>query len=679
MSYNNGSFSLFNQGVTISNLYADSQTPRFNPPSGVQDVFVSAKSIAGTLLTSSSGTISSVYCQRLAGTIAAGSSISIAYGLRIAGPLVTAGTVSNAYSLFVNAPTILGGKIPNPVGGYFALPTVGVNMGGVGIATTTPMNSLDVSGAVAVGAFGGGASLNFGVLAVSGAYTTTQAVGVQTANPQQYLDVAGTIEAGSAYGWMPFGTQQEVILSQGNQGSAGFGSVGTNQNISVNTTSLFDMTTVNSALGGYNNAVFDGRYIYYIPRFNNTLVFFGIVLRYDTSLPFGMSTSYTLFDLAANVNINCVSLSGIFDGRYIYLGSGYGFGVVPLTYLTRYDTTLPFNCSSSYLAFNVATISSDPTAFIAGVFDGRYVYFSSGYSGFSSANKTSWFRYDTNSSFVSSLSYSFFDLVNITSVRTNGAYANIGIFDGRYVYLLPSTTGTVSALMSRYDTTLPFSVSTSYTTFDLLKLPNNVTNQYSRGEFDGRYFYLSPSTSSSSGGAFSSQLWRYDTTLSFTSTVSYSLFNAIALNTLAPGLEACCFDGRFVYYSSSTFPQIFGLIISYDTTQPWGMTTSYTTFDFAILNSLATGVRQAIHAGGFIYFVPVLNNIIVRTTAYPGAPMSSMSIASQALNGFMLGNGITNPITSGTALAGGLSIPSQPSGYLVFIGGRGGVTKIPYF
>lgn len=673
MGYNDGVFSLFNQGVSVSNRYADLQAPVFSPPSGVLYQSVSAKTIAPTILTTVSGSISSAYAQQITASITVSSAISAAYGLNIAGPLVQAGTVSNGYSLYVATPNPTSGNITNQIGAFFGLPTVGVQTGGVGIGTTTPTNSLDVSGGVAVGVYAGSQGVSSGVLAVSGSLTTTQGVGVGTSNPAYYLDVQGTLQARSAYGWMPQGRQQKNTLAQ--TSTTQMSSPGTNRFVCANTISLFDFTTINSLLSGYNTAAFDGRYVYYLPRFNSTLNFFGIIVRYDTSLPFASSTSYSIYDLKANVNSNSISLGRAgFDGRYLYMASGFGVSLTPLTIVTRYDTALPFNSTLSYSVFNTFTVNTAAGAYFpGGIFDGQYIYIVSDTS-YSSV----WGRYNTTAPFGSTQSWSFFDLLSVVAIATSSSRVVAGTFDGRYVYLNPDSSASVSAsVLTRYDTTLPFSVSTSYQTFNIFQITGNNTSLYSGGVFDGRYYYLSPDLLTST--LFSSQMLRYDTTLSFTSSVSYALFDAQSLNTIAFGLQASIYDGRFVYYTSATFPSIFGLIITYDTWQPWGMSASYSVFDFSTLNSASKGYAPGVYDGVYAYWTPVYYSMVARTACYPSTPMSPMAIGSQALNGFTLGSGISLPQTSGTAAAGPFPIPSLPAGYIQFTGSRGGIVKIPYF
>jgi hypothetical protein len=95
----------------------------------------------------------------------------------------------------------------------------------------------------------------------------------------------------------------------------------------------------------YIGAVFDGRYVYYVPSTLTGLsTGSGQILRFDTTQFFSQSSSYASFN-AANVTGGGIGFNGgVFDGRYVYF--------VPATSgntaVTRYDTTLPFGLASSY-------------------------------------------------------------------------------------------------------------------------------------------------------------------------------------------------------------------------------------------------------------------------------------------------------------------------------------------
>ena len=71
------------------------------------------------------------------------------------------------------------------------------------------------------------------------------------------------------------------------------------------------------------------------------------------------------------------SRGAVFDGRYVYF-IPYLHGVVE-SILARYDTLGAFNAADAWTTFNLATLSADGGAttsgFFGGAFDGRYVFF----------------------------------------------------------------------------------------------------------------------------------------------------------------------------------------------------------------------------------------------------------------------------------------------------------------
>jgi hypothetical protein len=114
---------------------------------------------------------------------------------------------------------------------------------------------------------------------------------------------------------------------------------------------------------------------------------YGQITRYDTTLPFGTAASYAIFDTAANVNSNSIGFAGgVFDGRYVYL--------VPFDngsffgQITRYDTTVPFTAASGYTIFNTTTGNTNSCGFDGGVFDGRFIYLVPSFNGAASGQIT---------------------------------------------------------------------------------------------------------------------------------------------------------------------------------------------------------------------------------------------------------------------------------------------------
>ena len=137
-------------------------------------------------------------------------------------------------------------------------------------------------------------------------------------------------------------------------------------NITANMVTCFDTTTVNANSTGFVGGVYDGRYFYLAPNNN------GQITRYDTTLPFTSTSSYSVFD-TTTVNANSKGFQGgVYDGRYVYLVPNYNganFGQI-----TRYDTTLPFTSTSSYSVFDTTTVNANSNRFYGGVYDGANIY-----------------------------------------------------------------------------------------------------------------------------------------------------------------------------------------------------------------------------------------------------------------------------------------------------------------
>lgn len=201
--------------------------------------------------------------------------------------------------------------------------------------------------------------------------------------------------------------------------------------------STFDTTTVMTNAKGFIGAVFDGRYVYFVP-FDNGPGADGIVARYDTQASFAAVASWSTFD-TATLNANDIGfIGGAFDGRYLYL--------VPLgpAVITRYDTTAAFTATASWSTFDTTTVNANAREYAGAAFDGRYLYFVPLIFHMVT-------RYDTQASFGTSASWSTFDTASA------GAYSFFGAaFDGRYVYFAPYAGGAVA----RFDAKTPPSMPT---------------------------------------------------------------------------------------------------------------------------------------------------------------------------------------------------------------------------
>ena len=448
-----------------------------------------------------------------------------------------------------------------------------------------------------------------------------------TSGQPYYLDSSGTstllLPSGPTTAtYPPTYNNQSISIAEGyNQGGYGSGSVGTNKTMSSNTTAIFNTTTVDANSKAFQGAVFDGRYVYFVPNGTSSLSPSGQITRYDTTLPFSSASSYTVFN-TTTVNANSRYFSGgVFDGRYIYYVPTSGGSLIN-GQITRYDTTLPFTSSGSYSFFDTTTVNANSNGFAGAIFDGRYVYFVPFNGGGWSGQIT---RYDTTLSFTSSGSYSIF---NTASVNANSGGFIGAVFDGRYIYFVPNRTSsfTNNGQVTRYDTTSSFTSSGSYSFFDTTTVNAGSLGFWS-GVFDGRYVYLIPAN------GINGQITRYDTTLPFSSASSYTVFNTATVNANSRSFYGAVFDGRYIYLIPVTNASTYsGQITRYDTTQNFTNSGSYTFFDTATVNSGSKGFLGGIYDGKYVYLVPNYNGTtysgqITRIDAYPGPQVNQVTPA----------------------------------------------------
>jgi len=371
-------------------------------------------------------------------------------------------------------------------------------------------------------------------------------------------------------------TSVQSIMSQ--SGGISSGSAPSQNLLNATNSNYYNLATVNSNCVGYWGGVYDGnRYIYYIPNIT------GYLLKYDTTKPLTNTSSYVIFNMTA-VNAQCMGWGGaIYDGkRYLYfipyLGNTTGSGA---SIFCVYDTTLPMTSTTSYTTYDLGALNSNLKAFRAGCFDGTYIYLGFVDDGVGNAYVC---RYNTTLSFTISSSYQYFQISGSIYNGSSGC-----IFDGQYVYFIPDIGLSGSALFV-YDTTQDFTTS-YFTYFDTTTITGNA-KQFAGAVFDGRYVYFVPNVNSI--------LVRYDTTLPFTSTASYQSYN-IGETTFNGGV----FDGRYLYLIPWTDNSS---MVVYDITKLFTSSTSYTTFNTSSINSSCAGFSGGIVAGAYMYLSPYFNS-----------------------------------------------------------------------
>jgi len=249
---------------------------------------------------------------------------------------------------------------------------------------------------------------------------------------------------------------------------------------------------------------------------------------------------WSIFDVTS-VSPNVGSFAGAtFDGHYLYL-SPYGEGAGGV--VARYDTTAAFTTPTSWSAFDTTSVNPNAKGFYGAAFDGRYVFLVPFLIGTNTWNGTI-ARYDTNAAFDVGASWSTF-ATNTVSPTLKGFWG--AAFDGRYLYLAPTSNGSVDGVVARYDTQAPFALAASWSSFDTTTVDAKAKG-YNGAVFDGQYVYFVPSDGGSTAA-------RYDTTAPFSGAASWSTFDTTTVNANAKGFVGALFDGRFVYlvpHSGST-------------------------------------------------------------------------------------------------------------------------------
>ena len=344
------------------------------------------------------------------------------------------------------------------------------------------------------------------------------------------------------------------------------------------------------------SAVVEGDAMYLIP------VSGGALLRHDGADP---SVGWTTFDAKPTPDPSepTHALPGAAsDGRYLYV-SPLGDGTA-----RRYDEALPFDRASSWDTFDLSAIV-DPAGMLGcAVFDGRYVYFGPQDDG-------RVVRYDTRAPFSDPAAW------EDASMRVGGQHpfgggrfggdsatraplaAFVGaVFDGRYVYWVPSYHGGWWGVVPRYDPSRPFDDPSAWSSFDTSALDGRAEG-FSGGVFDGRWLYLVPGFSDESW--WSSTLLRYDTAAPFDARGSWESFDLRALDTRAKGYSGATFDGRWLTLVPFD-AEWGGLVARHDTTAV--LDEGWSTFDLASLHPAAVGFAAGASRGRSTWLLPFWGN-----------------------------------------------------------------------
>lgn len=363
---------------------------------------------------------------------------------------------------------------------------------------------------------------------------------------------------------------------------------------------------------GYYGAAFDGQYVYFAPRNNGTTGYHGEVLRYDTAAIFSLPSSWTTFDVQSKIDGARGGYTGaVFHDPYVYFvphvdNEGY-HGVV-----LRYDTTQDFATNGSWETFDAPMELGAIGGYTGAVIGGGYIYFVP--YGHTTGHHGEVLRYNTLADFLDPGSWATYDAgsngVGVEPVGYEG-----GTFDGRYVYFAPRRrdSGEHGEVL-RYDTWGSFSDADSWNAFDVTSPPVCAKGGYSGAVFDDqRYVYFVPNDD---GSAKHGEVLRYDTTGSFSDSLSWSTFDPgdclppVAGN--PDGFAQAIFDGRFIYfvpYEHDT--EKHGEVLRYDTSATFSDCQAWAAYDYGEhcgqdCND-PDGYAGGAFDGQYIYFAPEHN------------------------------------------------------------------------
>lgn len=292
----------------------------------------------------------------------------------------------------------------------------------------------------------------------------------------------------------------------------------------ASTWSVYDAGTTDSlTCKGYSGAVFDGRFMYFVPENNGSV--HGVVLRYDTTKPFASASSWDSYDAGTTDSLTCKGFLGaVFDGQFIYFipyyNGAYNGNVL------RLDTTKPFKEAGSWEAYNCGSLA---TGFFGAVIVENFLYLSP-YANSSGAHGKV-VRYDLSKPFKAAGSWEAYD---VTAVNTSLKGFSTPCQDGKFIYF-PNYNG---SLIMRYDTEKPFDASGSYSYFDTDSFA--LTNGHRGCCVQGNYIVFSP---------VGIEYLVYDTTKPFSDSGSWNFKTCLLSGEQKYGFWGCHGDPNYIYFA----------------------------------------------------------------------------------------------------------------------------------
>ncbi|MBP7461586.1 MAG: hypothetical protein KBA26_09885 [Candidatus Delongbacteria bacterium] len=208
----------------------------------------------------------------------------------------------------------------------------------------------------------------------------------------------------------------------------------------------------NTNAKGYYGCAYDGKYIYYVPFANQSgAKFHAMMMRYNTSLPFENKSSWDCYDAGNTNSESTVGYKGaVYDGRYVYyvpFRDKEGIGGQH-TRVLRYDTELSFSNEIGWNCYDASyTDSLNTIGYVGALYDGHYVYFVPYQQ--DELFHANVLRYDTRKSFKENESWSAFDSKDVNGLNAQGYKYGIVMKD--YLYFVPyNNNHNFSGIVLRY-------------------------------------------------------------------------------------------------------------------------------------------------------------------------------------------------------------------------------------
>lgn len=139
---------------------------------------------------------------------------------------------------------------------------------------------------------------------------------------------------------------------------------------------VLDLTTLNASASGYHAAAFDGRYVYLVPGWTAPTPAWSssTLARFDTQASFDAASAWSFFDMTTLGPEAGGFNAAVFDGRYLVFAPGYGAAKYRSN-VYRFDTrSSVLGQTSAWSRFDASELASTFINSKGAAFDGRYVY-----------------------------------------------------------------------------------------------------------------------------------------------------------------------------------------------------------------------------------------------------------------------------------------------------------------